>query len=133
MVDSTNLPNVDINQIATDLNNKMDRDFNNYDSNVITLIPDLSQPKNITNGMVLDDYYFLVGIPNTTDSNNSQFTLSIDGVDAWTCGWSGTGWSRGGAYSNLLIPGQTITINNSSYLGTLKLYKAKIHIATITT
>lgn len=26
MVDSTNLPNVDINQIATDLNNKMDRD-----------------------------------------------------------------------------------------------------------
>ena len=26
MVDSTNLPEVDINQIATDLNNKMDRD-----------------------------------------------------------------------------------------------------------
>lgn len=26
MVDSTNLPDVDINQIATDLNGKMDRD-----------------------------------------------------------------------------------------------------------
>lgn len=34
MVDSTNLPEVDINQIATDLNNKMDRDGVNSTASV---------------------------------------------------------------------------------------------------
>lgn len=96
MVDSTNLPDVDINQIATDLNGKMDRDFNNYGSNVITLIPDLTQPKNITNNMVLDDYYFLVGSPVINNANNDNFTLSVDGVVVIGVGWSGANWSRGG-------------------------------------
>lgn len=44
MVDSTNLPNVDINQIATDLNNKMDRDCLNYSDTGYNFMAGASMP-----------------------------------------------------------------------------------------
>lgn len=64
MVDSTNLPEVDINQIATDLNGKMDRDGSNVEtlsqSFMNKFMPDYTRLQTITspftapyNGLIL--------------------------------------------------------------------------------
>ena len=73
MVDSTNLPEVDINQIATDLNGKMDRDG----SNVETLSQSFMN-------MFMPDY------ANATGIEQLPFTASENGWLIGYCNAAGT-------------------------------------------
>ena len=73
MVDSTNLPEVDINAIATDLNNKMDRDGSNVEA--------LSQS---FMNMFMPDY------ANATSIGQLPFTASENGWLIGFCNAAGT-------------------------------------------
>ena len=71
MVDSTNLPEVDINQIATDLNNKMDRDGVNATCPVV-----ISRTANNVSGWTeiwSDGYCVQTGIQSGTLSKYGNY------------------------------------------------------------
>lgn len=77
MVDSTNLPNVDINAIATDLNNKADRDLVN------TTVPYVvSRTANSQGGVIeiwSDGYCVQTGtIGQSTTSGFPKYTITLD-------------------------------------------------------
>lgn len=85
MVDSTNLPEIDINAIATDLNNKMDRDG----SNVETLSQSFMN-------MFMPDYSRLEKV-------SSPYTASANGIILWNNGGS----------ENCTINGYTVYIGGN--------------------
>lgn len=103
MVDSTNLPAIDINAIATDLNNKADRDLSNFAT--------LSQSfiNEITNNM-MPDYTRLQTI-------TSPFTAPYNGLVLWQN--SGTG--------NPTINGRNVYVggNDASNEGSVTLILSK--------
>lgn len=106
MVDSTNLPNVDINQIATDLNGKMDRDGVNVESlsNVFFALfcPDWANGINQTIGSQntipnAGYLYIKIGV-----SGNNKSTLTINGKAIYLVGAYNEG--SGQNWSSYLIP-----------------------------
>lgn len=84
MVDSTNLPNVDINQIATDLNNKMDRDCLNYSDTGYNFMAGAGMPSDtyvdLTLGTSGSSYTApangFVAFSLTSDTNGAEIWLS---------------------------------------------------------
>lgn len=85
MVDSTNLPNVDINQIATDLNNKLDRDCLNYSDTGYNFMAGAGMPS--------DTYVDL-----TLGASGSTYTAPANG---WVLfGGGSTGGNKGLTLSN---------------------------------
>ena len=76
MVDSTNLPEIDINAIATDLNNKMDRDGANATYPVV-----ISRTTNSNNGVTeiwSDGYCVQTGYSNTEAGGGALTTFTFD-------------------------------------------------------
>ena len=84
MVDSTNLPNVDINQIATDLNNKMDRDCLNYSDTGYNFMAGAGMPSDtyidLTLGATGSIYTApangFIALSLTSDTNGAEIWLS---------------------------------------------------------
>lgn len=77
MVDSTNLPNVDINAIATDLNNKADRDLTNSTAPYV-----VSRTANSLGGMTeiwSDGYCVQTGLfsLSVTTAQGKSFTVTL--------------------------------------------------------
>ena len=78
MVDSTNLPNVDINQIVTDLNNKLDRDCLNYSDTGYNFMAGASMPSNKYINLTL-------GASGSTYTAPADGFRSADGEPACGC------------------------------------------------
>lgn len=88
MVDSTNLPNIDINAIATDLNNKADRDLLNLSTSLFH-IDKLFEGNNIARGNVITfnksplNYEYLVGRISDTVIWGRAFSSRIKMCGVW--------------------------------------------------
>ncbi len=75
MVDSTQLPNVDINAIATDLNNKIDRDGVNITNSFLNqLMPDYTTKVEISTSGYTCSYpcYCSIRSKHSDDNNDRQ-------------------------------------------------------------
>lgn len=93
MVDSTNLPNVDINQIATDLNNKLDRDCLNYSDTGYNFMAGAGMPSDkyidLTLGASGSTYtapangYFYIHGDSYDNSNFHAITVFYNSANSW--------------------------------------------------
>lgn len=117
MVDSTNLPEVDINAIATDLNNKLDRDCLNYSDTGYNFMAGAGMPSdkyiNLTLGASGTTYtapangYFCIKASNdgATSSYQSNYSTSYGGRGQITS----YGYSSNGGAIVPMTKGQTMT------------------------
>lgn len=88
MGDSTNLPEVDINAIATDLNNKMDRDGSNVETlsqsfinNLFTsLLPDYDNGTSITLPFTASENGWLIGYCNAVGTTEGSLFVNGKGI-----------------------------------------------------